>query len=142
MGPIGGARGGYVDGDYFLNPTLDQAKTGDLDLVGAGTSNAVMMVESEAAELSEDTMLGAVMFAHRACQPVIDAIIDLAEQAAKEPWELASQADQSATKKKLKDLIGKDITAASKLTRKSARSDALNPTPAKPRKSEERRVGP
>src|SRR3546814_6998703 len=83
MGPIGGARGGYVDGDYVLNPTLDQAKTGDLDLVVAGTSNAVMMVESEAAELSEDTMLGAVMFAHRACQPVIDAIIDLAEQAAR-----------------------------------------------------------
>src|SRR3546814_20470842 len=90
-----------------------------------------MMVESEAAELSEDTMLGAVMFAHRACQPVIDAIIDLAEQAAKEPWELASQADQSATKKKLKDLIGKDIAAAYKLTSKSARSDALNAARAK-----------
>src|SRR3546814_7545207 len=71
------------------------------------------------------------MFAHRACQPVIDAIIDLAEQAAKEPWELASQADQSATKKKLKDLIGKDIAAAYKLTSKSARSDALNAARAK-----------
>src|SRR3546814_10064992 len=83
MWPIAVARVGYVDGDYVLNPMLDQAKTGDLDLVVAGTSNSGMMVESEAAELSEDTMLGAVMFAHRACQPVIDAIIDLAEQAAK-----------------------------------------------------------
>src|SRR3546814_12066451 len=97
-----------------------------------------MMVESEAAELSEDTMLGAVMFAHRACQPVIDAIIDLAEQAAKEPWELASQADQSATKKKLKDLIGKDIAAAYKLTSKSARS--IRTIRSRPR-PDERRVG-
>src|SRR3546814_16037176 len=90
MGPIAAARVGYVDGDYVLNPTNDQVKEGDLDLVVAGTHDAVMMVESEANELSEEVMLGAVMFAHRECQPVIDAIITLAEQAAKEPWELAS----------------------------------------------------
>src|SRR6476660_9057091 len=92
MGPIGAARVGYIDGEYILNPTLEQTKEGDLDLVVAATSGAVMMVESEAKELSEDVMLGAVMFAHRGFQPVIDAIIDLAEQAAKDPWEMAAQA--------------------------------------------------
>jgi polyribonucleotide nucleotidyltransferase len=131
MGPIGAARVGYVDGDYVLNPTTEQVAEGDLDLVVAGTQNAVMMVESEAKELSEDVMLGAVMFAHRACQDVIGAIIDLAEQAAKDPWEMAPQADVSAAKKKLKDLIGKDIAAAYKLTDKSARSNALNEARAK-----------
>src|SRR3546814_3918630 len=126
MGPIAAARVGYVDGDYVLNPTNDQVKEGDLDLVVSGTHDAVMMVESEANELSEEVMLGAVMFAHRECQPVIDAIIKLAEKAAKEPWEMAPQADLSAAKKKLEKLIGKDIAAAYKLTNKSARSDALN----------------
>ena len=79
-----------------------------------------MMVESEAKELSEEVMLGAVMFAHRECQKVIEAIIKLAEKAAKDPWEMAEQADLSAAKTKLKDLIGKDIAAAYKLTDKSA----------------------
>ena len=93
MGPIGAARVGFVDGEYVLNPSQAQIKEGDLDLVVAGTPNAVMMVESEAKELSEDEMLGAVMFAHSSMQPVIGAIIKLAEQAAKEPWELAPAAD-------------------------------------------------
>jgi polyribonucleotide nucleotidyltransferase len=131
MGPIGGARVGYVDGEYVLNPTLDQVKAGELELVVAGTQNAVMMVESEAKELSEEVMLGAVMFAHRACKTVVDAIIDLAEQAAKDPWEMAPQADLSAAKTKLKKLIGKDIEKAYKLTDKSARSGALNEARAK-----------
>ncbi len=126
MGPIGAARVGYVDGEYILNPTLDEAKTGDLDLVVAATGNAVMMVESEAKELSEEVMLGAVQFAHKACREVANLIIDLAEQAAKEPWEMAEQADLSAAKDKLKKLIGKDITAAYKVTDKSKRSDLLN----------------
>src|SRR5687768_5253531 len=126
MGPIGGARVGFVDGEYVLNPTLEQIKEGDLDLVVAGTQDAVMMVESEAKELSEEVMLGAVMFAHRACQQVVGAIIKLAEKAAKDPWEMAAQADLSAAKTKLKKLIGKDIEAAYKLTDKSARSAALN----------------
>jgi len=90
-----------------------------------------MMVESEAKELSEDTMLTAVMFAHEASQKVIEAIIRLAEQAAKEPWEMAPQADLSDLKAKLKKLVGKDIDAAYKLVDKSARSNALNEARAK-----------
>ena len=126
MGPIGAARVGYIDGEYILIPTDEQVAAGKLDLVVAGTYDAVMMVESEAKELSEEVMLGAVMFAHRACQDVIKSIIKLAEQAAKEPWEMAAQADLSAAKDKLKKLIGKDIAAAYKITDKSKRSNALN----------------
>ena len=126
MGPIGAARVGFKDGEYILNPTQTEVAEGDLDLVVAGTRSAVMMVESEAKELSEEQMLGAVMFAHKSMQPVIEAIIELAEQAAKEPWELSQSADKSAIKTKLKDLIGKDIAAAYKLTNKQERSNALN----------------
>ncbi len=126
MGPIGAARVGYVDGAYILNPTDDQVAAGELDLVVAATYDAVMMVESEAKELSEEVMLGAVQFAHAACKDVIKAIVKLAEQAAKEPWAMAEQADLSAAKDKLKKLIGKDIAAAYKITDKSKRSDALN----------------
>jgi polyribonucleotide nucleotidyltransferase len=126
MGPIGAARVGFKDGEYLLNPTQAEVLEGDLDLVVAGTREAVMMVESEAKELSEDQMLGAVMFAHKSMQPVIAAIIDLAEQAAKEPWELASSGDKESVKATLKKLIGKDIEAAYKLTSKSDRSAALN----------------
>ncbi|HEX7695046.1 MAG TPA: polyribonucleotide nucleotidyltransferase, partial [Sphingomonas sp.] len=131
MGPIGAARVGYIDGEYILNPTTEQTKEGDLDLVVAATGNAVMMVESEAKELSEEVMLGAVVFAHEASKKVVSAIIDLAEQAAKDPWEMAPQADLSAAKDKLKKLIGADIAAAYKLTDKSARSNALNEARAK-----------
>lgn len=131
MGPIGAARVGYKDGEYQLNPSMDEVKEGDLDLVVAATHDAVMMVESEAKELSEEVMLGAVLFAHDEIRKVIDAIISLAEKAAKDPWEMAEQADLSAAKKKLKDLIGKDIAAAYKLTDKSQRSNALNEARAK-----------
>ena len=131
MGPIGAARVGYVDGEYILNPTNEQVKEGQLELVVAGTQDAVMMVESEAHELSEEVMLGAVMFAHRESQVVINAIIDLAEKAAKDPWDMAPQADISAAKKKLEKLIGNDIAAAYKMTSKSARSNALNEARAK-----------
>src|SRR5471030_3357351 len=88
MGPIGAARVGFIDGEYVLNPTLDQIKdpANRLDLVVAGTDEAVMMVESEIQELNEDEVLGGVMFAHRGFQPVIQAIIDLAEHTAKEPF--------------------------------------------------------
>ncbi len=131
MGPIGGCRVGFVDGEYVLNPKQDTALSeGRLDLIVAATHDAVMMVESEARELSEDEMLGAVMFAHDACKPVIKAIIDLAEKAAKDPWEL-SQADNSGMKAEIKALVGKDIAAAYKLTDKSARSNALNEARAK-----------
>ena len=125
MGPIGAARVGYQGGEYILNPTQEQIKEGELDLMVAATHNAVMMVESEAKELSEEVMLGAIMFAHRASQQVIEAIIDLAEQSAKDPWELDTGADQSEAKQKLKDLIGEDIAAAYKTTLKSDRQAML-----------------
>jgi len=131
MGPIGAARVGYDGTDYILNPTDAQVEAGLLDLVVAATHNAVMMVESEAKELSEDVMLGAVMFAHRASQQVIDAIIDLAEQAAKDPWELKIADDTAAVKAELKTLIGDDIAAAYKTTLKSDRADMLNAARAK-----------
>jgi polyribonucleotide nucleotidyltransferase len=126
MGPIGAARVGYIDGEYILNPTQEQIREGQLDLVVAGTPNAVMMVESEAKELPEEVMLGAVMFAHQASQQVCKAIISLAEKAAKDPWELATGDAKAAAKARLKTLVGKDIEAAYKLTDKSARSAKLN----------------
>jgi polyribonucleotide nucleotidyltransferase len=127
MGPIGACRVGYVDGQYTLNPKQETALAeGQLDLVVAATGNAVMMVESEAKELSEEVMLGAVMFAHDECKKVVNAIIDLAEKAAKDPWEIDLTDNTADIKKKLKDLVGADIAAAYKLTSKSARSDALN----------------
>jgi polyribonucleotide nucleotidyltransferase len=131
MGPIGACRVGFVDGEYVLNPKQDAAiSEGRLDLIVAATQDAVMMVESEARELSEEEMLGAIMFAHEESRKVIGAIIDLAEQAAKEPWEL-NTTDNSAMKAEIKKLIGDDIAAAYKLTDKSARSNALNEARAK-----------
>ena len=126
MGPIGAARVGYKEGEYQLNPSMEEVAEGELDLVVAGTQGAVMMVESEAKELAEDVMLGAVQFAHDACKDVAGLIIDLAEQAAKAPWELAPTEDNSGIKEDLRKLVGDDIAAAYKLTDKSARSDALN----------------
>ncbi|MBT8428151.1 MAG: polyribonucleotide nucleotidyltransferase [Erythrobacter sp.] len=133
MGPIGAARVGFRNGEYELNPSLANAldEEGRLDLVVAATQDAVMMVESEAKELTEEEMLGAVMFAHDESRKVIGAIIDLAEQAAKDPWEMDTSDDTSAIKEKLRGIIGDDIAAAYKLTDKSARSDALNAARAK-----------
>ncbi|VVS96346.1 polyribonucleotide nucleotidyltransferase [Erythrobacter sp. EC-HK427] len=132
MGPIGACRVGFVDGEYTLNPKQDAALAdGRLDLVVAATQDAVMMVESEAKELTEEEMLGAVMFAHNECRNVIGAIIALAEQAAKEPWEIDTSDDKAAMKEELRALVGEDIAAAYKLTDKSARSDALNAARAK-----------
>ena len=127
MGPIGAARVGYANGEYQLNPSLSSIdEDGELDLVVAATHGAVMMVESEAKELTEEVMLGAVQFAHDACKDVAGLIIDLAEKAAKEPWELASNDDNNGVKEDLRKLVGDDIAAAYKLTDKSARSNALN----------------
>lgn len=132
MGPIGAARVGFVDGEYTLNPKQDKALLdGRLDLVVAATQDAVMMVESEAKELTEEEMLGAVMFAHNEIRNVIGAIIDLAEKAAKDPWDVDTSDNTADMKAKLKDLIGGDIAAAYKLTDKSARSNALNEARAK-----------
>ena len=108
MGPIGGAKVGYKNGEYILNPTLEQLKDTDLELVVAGTSEGVLMVESEAQELSEDTMLGAVMFGFESFQPVIKMIAELASEAGKEKWEtpvFPPEFDELYTK------LAKDFTA-------------------------------
>src|SRR6478752_7509769 len=130
MGPIGAARVGFKDGEYVLNPSMAQVAEGRLDLVVAATQDAVMMVESEAKELTEAEMLGAVLFAHEESKKVVGAIIKLAEKAAKDPWDLAI-ADNSAMKAEIKKLVGTDIAKAYKLTDKSARSNALNEARAK-----------
>jgi polyribonucleotide nucleotidyltransferase len=124
MGPIGAARVGFIDGEYVLNPTLDEMKDSRMDLVVAGTAEAVMMVESEIQELSEAEVLGGVSFAHKGMQPVIDAIIELAEHSAKEPFDFQPE-DTDAIAKKVKDLIGKDLRAAYGLTKKSERYVAI-----------------
>jgi polyribonucleotide nucleotidyltransferase len=111
MGPIGAARVGLIDGELVLNPTTDQVATSDLDLVVAGTADALMMVESEAKELTEEKMLEALMFAHAGMQPVIDAIIELAEHAAKEPFDFQAE-DHSDVVASIKKLVGEDIKAA------------------------------
>jgi polyribonucleotide nucleotidyltransferase len=97
MGPIGAARVGYLDGKLIVNPTLEETEKSDLDLVVAGTQEGVLMVESEARELPEDVMLNAVMEGHRSFQPVIDAIISLAEHAAKDPLPLAEPPEAAKT---------------------------------------------
>ena len=124
MGPIAAARVAFVGGEYVLQPTIQQLETSDLDLVVAGTADAVMMVESQANELSEDEMLGAVMHAHEGFQPVINAIINLAEQAAKEPWDF-SMPDSSDEEKQVAKLVEKDVEKAYKITDKIKRQAAL-----------------
>lgn len=124
MGPIGGARVGYKDGEFLLNPLVGEIEEGDLDLVVAGTEDAVLMVESEAKELSEEIMLGAVMHGHKGFQPVIEAIIRLAEKAAKEPWEIKID-DNSELKAKVKDLVGAELKQAYAIVAKAERRDAV-----------------
>ena len=124
MGPIGAARVGFINGEYVLNPQLDEMVERHLDLVVAGTNDAVLMVESEAKELSEDIMLGAVMFGHRHFQPVIDAIIKLAEKAAKEPRELTLP-DNAALEKEILGLAEKDLRAAYSIPVKQERYKAV-----------------
>ncbi len=127
MGPIGAARVGVIDGAYVLNPTLDQMEDSDLDLVVAGTQDAVLMVESEAKELSEDMMLGAVMFGHAEMQSVMDAIIDLAERCAKEPREVEVK-DLSELQGKVDGLATDGLTAAYKEADKMTRQDMVAET--------------
>jgi polyribonucleotide nucleotidyltransferase len=125
MGPIGAARVGFINNEYVLNPQIDEMSESQLDLVVAGTQDAVLMVESEAKELSEDIMLGAVMFGHRHFQPVIEAIIKLAEKAAKEPRELVV-ADNAALEKEMLKLIEKDLRAAYAIPEKVERHKAVD----------------
>src|SRR6188472_4116066 len=124
MGPIGGARVAFVDNEYVLNPTIDEMKESQLDLVVAGTTDAVLMVESEAKELSEEIMLGAVMFGHRHMQPVIQAIIQLAEKAAKEPRDFA-QPDTKAVEKEMLGIVEADLRKAYAIPAKHQRQDAV-----------------
>ena len=124
MGPIGAARVGYINGEYVLNPLIDTMADSKLDLVVAGTGDAVLMVESEASELSEDIMLGAVMFGHRGFQPIIDAIIKLAEKAAKEPRPV-NIPDHSALYAKAKAIAETELRAAYAITGKTERHNAI-----------------
>ncbi|PVE24725.1 polyribonucleotide nucleotidyltransferase [Microvirga sp. KLBC 81] len=130
MGPVGAARVGYISGQYKLNPMLQEMEQTSLDLVVAGTTDAVLMVESEAKELPEDVMLGAVMFGHKHFQPVIEAIIRLAEKAAKEPRDF-QPADVSDVEKAVLDIAEKDLREAYKITRKQDRYAAVDAVKAK-----------
>src|ERR1700689_3505408 len=113
MGPIAGARVGYIDGQYVLNPQIDQLEKSALDLIVAGTTDGVLMVESEAKELSESVMLGAVMFGHREFQPVLAAMVELAESAAKDPWDMPdSDAEKKVIEQKLRGAVAADPAAA------------------------------
>ncbi|HEX2137284.1 MAG TPA: polyribonucleotide nucleotidyltransferase, partial [Microvirga sp.] len=130
MGPVGAARVGYIGGQYRLNPPLQEMEASALDLVVAGTADAVLMVESEAKELPEDVMLGAVMFGHKHFQPVIEAIIRLAEKAAKEPREF-QPADVSEVEQAVLAIAEKDLREAYKITRKQDRYAAVDAVKAK-----------
>ena len=127
LGPIAGVRVGYIDGEYVLNPTSSQLPDSTLDLLVAGTRQGVLMVESEASELSEEVMLGAVMFGHKEMQPVIDMIIDLAEVCAKSPWELAPvDNDKEAAKARLAELAEPELRTAYGEPDKQARHDKID----------------
>jgi len=130
MGPVGAARVGYIKGELKLNPTIDEMKESNLDLVVAGTQDAVLMVESEAQELSEETMLEAVMTGHRGFQPVLDAIIRLAEKAAKEPRDLVV-ADKSEIEKAVSQIAEAELREAYKITQKAERYKAVDAVKAK-----------
>ena len=124
MGPIGAARVGYKDGEYIINPTVDELPESELDLVLAGTADAVMMVESQAKELAEEIMLGAVVAGHEAMQPVIDAIIELAEKCAKEPFDF-EPVDNSASVAAIQKIVGADLSKAYKIRAKGERYAAV-----------------
>src|SRR5271165_3992073 len=148
FGPVAAARIGYANGAYVLNPTADQMKDTALDLVVAGTAEGVLMVESEAQELSEDVMLGAVTFGHAAFQPVIQAIIELAEHAAKEPWALPEKSEEeialaarvdalarapiaAAYQEKVKQTRYEQVGAAKKAAAEALKAEGLDADKAK-----------
>ncbi len=125
LGPIGAARVGYIDGKYVLNPMVDEMPETSLDLVVAGTADAVLMVESEANELPEDIMLGAVMYGHEHFQPVLDAIVKLAERAAKEPWDL-KPVDNGEMVDKVRALAESGLREAYAISSKQERRDGIS----------------
>ena len=125
-GPIGAAKVGYINGEYVLNPTVSELKNSKLELVVAGTSNAVLMVESEAAELSEDVMLGAVMFGHREMQKVINIINELVTEAGTKNWDWVAPARNEAMVSALKEAVGNQLDAAFQVRDKLQRRDAIS----------------
>ncbi len=126
LGPIAGCRVGLIGGEYVLNPPIDDMPSSDLDLLVAGTRDGVLMVESEAKELSEDVMLGAVMFGHRSCQPVVDAIIDLAEACAREPMDLPPPPEgKDDVAAKVKSMAEDDLRKAYSESVKAERRDKV-----------------
>ncbi len=126
LGPVAAARVGFIDGEYVLNPQMDEMSSSDLDLVAAGTHEGVLMVESEAHELDEATMLGAVMFAHKESRAVLDLIVELAEACAKEPWALPEPPEETQTvQDRVKALAEAPLREAYSLTVKQERVEAV-----------------
>jgi len=125
-GPIGAARVGYVDGQYILNPTATELKTSQLNLVVAGTGQAVLMVESEAGELSEDVMLGSVVFGHEQMQTVIELINQIADEVNTPPWNWAPPARDEALVTRITALAESDLNAAFQIKEKQARSETID----------------
>ncbi len=126
QGPIGAAKVGYKDGQYLLNPTASELKDSKLELVVAGTSQAVLMVESEADELSEDVMLGAVMFGHKHMQVAINAINELVVEAGTKPWDWQAPAKNEALVAALKEAVGGQLAEAFQVRDKLQRRDAIS----------------
>ena len=125
-GPIGAARVGYINGEYVLNPSATELKQTHLNLVVAGTQKAVLMVESEATELSEDIMLGAISYGHQQMQLAIDAINDLADEAGVTAWDWAPPQRDAALALKIADLAETDLRAAFRLKQKQLRSETID----------------
>lgn len=125
MGPLGAARVGYADGKYLLNPTFAELETSQLEMVVAGTEHAVLMVESEAKELPEDVMLGAVMFAHKEMQLVIQQIKELADEAGKPAWDWEAPALNSVVEKRVNEVAEAELTKAYQISDKQQRQDAI-----------------
>ena len=125
-GPIGAARVGYIDGGYVLNPTATELKQTQLNLVVAGTQQAVLMVESEASELPEDVMLGAVMFGHQQLQSVVNAINELADEAGVTAWDWVPAERDVALAERIAKLAEPDLCAAFQLKQKQARSETID----------------
>src|SRR5690606_28244357 len=125
-GPIGAAKVGYKDGQYLLNPTVSELKDSDLELVVAGTANAVLMVESEAKELSEDVMLGAVMFGHQQMQVAINTINELVAEAGRPRWEWSAPAADEGIVNAIRNAVGEKLAEAFQVRDKLERKDAIS----------------
>ncbi len=127
LGPVAGCRVGYINGEYVLNPRLDEMANSALDLIVAGTAEGVLMVESMASELSEEVMLGAVVFGHAQIQPVIRAIVELAELCAKEPWQVPEPAPEAVqVKQRVAALVSAELEAAYGESVKQARHEKVS----------------